>query len=148
MGTVHGVPPAARVERCNAHRRIARDARVEHTIRLTPGHNSHSTNTANCGPLLPAGRLTSPFANNHGPNPPHASKAPSNRVRPTRMPIMPPNPSNSREGSAVKVRRSNWALGDQRGKAHIKVSTHLTSPDNSAAPSSTFKRVAASLPWL
>ncbi|KWV89906.1 hypothetical protein PFLmoz3_00386 [Pseudomonas fluorescens] len=121
---------------------------MEHTIRLTPGHSSHSTSAANCGPLLSAGRLTRPLANSHGPSPPHASKAPSSRVRPTRMPMMPPNPSNRREGSAVKVRRSNAGLGDQRGKAHIKVSTHLTNPDNNAAPSSTFKRVAASRPWL
>ncbi|MNP55820.1 hypothetical protein D3C76_1504930 [compost metagenome] len=136
------------MDRCSAHKRIANEARVEQTIRLTPGQSNHSTSAANCGPLLPCGNRTKPCSSSHGANPPHASKAPSSKVRPTRIPMIPPKPTNSSEGSAVNVRRSSWALGDQRGIVHMKVSTALTSPDSNAALSNTFKRVAASWPWL
>lgn len=118
LGITQVAPPLALVEVCNAHKRIARDANVAQTIKLTPGHSNHSTSTANCGPLLPGGNCTRPLSSNHGASPPHASNAPSSRVKPTRMPMMPPNPTSSSEGSAVNVRRSNGTLGDQRGMAH------------------------------
>jgi hypothetical protein len=62
------------------------------------------------------------------------------------MPMIPPKPISSSEGSRVKVNRSSCAVGAQRGIAQTKPSIHFTSPDSNAAPNNTLMRVTASCP--
>jgi len=128
--------------------RTINEVRVAHTIRLTPGHNSHSTSAANCGPLASGASTTRACSINHGASPPQANAAPISSVRPTRMPMMLPKPISISEGSSVKVRRSRAGVGAQRGIAQTKPSIHFTIPDNSAALHSTLIRAMASRPWL
>ncbi|CAH0314760.1 hypothetical protein SRABI70_04848 [Pseudomonas sp. Bi70] len=116
-GLCRGVSPVARAIRRLATKRTASAVRVAQTSRVTPGHSSHSTKGANCGPLASSASVTRPLLNNQGAKPPQAISAPSSSDRPTRMPMMPPKPISSGDGSRLKVSRSNCALGDQRGRA-------------------------------